>query len=130
MKSKKTRAQLDREIGEALATHSTKRSRLSPDVSAAFASMVDNAEADAAENLFLGRRNLGYTGDPKEFRFSPLFARLIPGAKHDRLLEIIEEHSQHPHRRLGRTLTASEANRLLKEAGKIYNEELALARAL
>ena len=129
MKSKRTPAQLDREIGEALTRRVTKRSRLSHDITAAFASMVESAETDAAENLFLARRDEGYTGEPKEFRFSNVYARRLPSYKHERIVDYIEQYSQHPHDRLGRTLTTSEADQLLKEASKIRDEELAYLRA-
>lgn len=129
VKSKRTPAQLDREIGEALAKRSATRSSLSPEVTAAFASMVESAETDGAENLFLARRDEGYTGDPKEFRFSVIFARRLPSYKHERIVDYIEQYSQHPHDRLGRKLTASEASRLQQEASKMREEETVYLRA-
>lgn len=118
--TKKTARQLDGEIADALTQRSKKPSSM---VLAVFESMVDNAETEGGENLSLGQRGLGYTGDPKEFRFSKIFASRIPGAKYERLVEIIEEHSQRPHDRLGRVFTPKEAAWMLAEARKIYGDE-------
>lgn len=117
---KKTARQLDNEIAHALTQRPKKPSS---SVLAVFESMADNAETDGGENLFLGQRDLGYTGDPKEFRFSKIFARRIPGAKYERLVEIIDEHSQRPHTRLGRVFTPKEAAWMHSEARKIYDDE-------
>ena len=124
---KKTTAQLDREIGTALAKRPA-RSALSPKLCQVWTRMVEDAETDGAENLFLSRGDEGYTGDPKEFRFSAIFARRIPCYKYERLVDYIEQYGEHPHEHLGRALTAREADRLLKEAGRIRDEELTHAR--
>jgi hypothetical protein len=120
---KKTLHQLDSEIAIALAKQPSPK-RPGRDVAAVFGDMVDNAVTEGGENLVLGQRGLGYTGDPKEFRFSKIFAIRIPGAKYERLVEIIEEHSQRPHDRLGRVFTPKEAAWMRSEARKIYDDEL------
>lgn len=124
----KRRRWIAREVDEILRAstdNATKPSRLTPDLSAAFAAMAEEAESDAGENLYLGRRALGYMGDPKEFRFSEIFARHLPGEKYNRLVEIITEFRRRAHDRLRRPLTGREADRLEQEARKIRDEEIA-----
>lgn len=126
-KPKKSSAQLDAEIAHAL----TKRSKKpSPEVAALFAHLADIAESEGAENLSLAKRDEGYAGDPKEFRFSEIFARHLPTYKHERLVERIEECQQYAptssldlHHGLGRALTEKEADWMRSEARKIYDEE-------
>lgn len=120
--TKKSARQLDAEIAHALAKPPGSK-RPAGDVVKLFEHMADVAEAGGAENLSLGQGSLGYSGDPKEFRFSEIFARRLPSAKHERLLEMIDEYSAHPYRLLGRKLTAKEAEWLRREAKKIYEEE-------
>ena len=121
---KKTGRQLDVEIDKALAKRPARRSRgPSPDVAAVFANLADNAEAYGAENLALARRDEGYTGDPKEFRYSEIFARRLPTYKYELLVDYIEEYRTSPHDRLGRALTAKEAEWMLREASKIRDDE-------
>jgi hypothetical protein len=122
MSRKKSPAQLDAEIAGALAKRSSTK-RVSRDVAAAFADMAERAEIEAGENLYLGRGALGYTGDPREFRFSALFGTSLPSAKYDRLVEIVDEYSAHPHDRLGRKLTQKEADWMRAEAKKTLEDE-------
>lgn len=92
---------------------------------------IDNAEVDGAENLYLARHEEGYVGDPKEFRFSEIFARRLPTYKHERIVEYIDEARRLPPPRLRRRLTDKEADWLLREVGKIKEEEQAhIAKAL
>jgi hypothetical protein len=121
---KKRGRQLAAEIDEVLAkppTHGSRRP--SPDVAAVFSSLADNAEAYGAENLSLARRDEGYTGDPKEFRYSVIFARRLPTYKYELLVDYIEEYRLHPHERLGRLLTAKEAIWMEQEARRIRDGE-------
>lgn len=121
---KKTAAQLDTEIAEALTKRPTRRARgTQPDVAAVFANLADNAEAYGAENLSLARRDEGYTGDPKEFRYSAIFARRLPTYKYELLVDYIEEHRKSPHDLLGRVLTANEAAWMQRKAAKIRDDE-------
>ena len=124
MTSRKTAAQLDTEIAEALTKRPTRRARgPHPDVANVFTTLANNAEAYGAENLSLARRDEGYTGDPKEFRYSAIFARRLPTYKYELLVDYIEEHRKSPHDRLGRVLTAKEAEWMLREAAKIRDDE-------
>lgn len=124
MPSKKSAAQLNAEIAEALVKHAPSRKRGAPsaDVVATFANMADNAEAYGAENLFLARRAEGYMGNPKEFRFSEIFARRLPTYKYELLVDYIDEHRKIPHDRLGRAFTSKEADWMHSEAAKIRDE--------
>ncbi|HSX23401.1 MAG TPA: hypothetical protein VLE97_11560 [Gaiellaceae bacterium] len=120
MSARKRAAQLDAEIAHALAKRERKPS---PEIVTLFEWLADIAEAEGAENLALGQRDLGYTGDRKEFRYSDIFATRMPSAKHDRLVEVIEEASLHPHSKIGRVLTAKEASWMRAQARRIYDEE-------
>lgn len=94
-----------------------------------FNDFVTDAESYGAENLFLARRDEGYVGDPKEFRFSHVYARRLPMYKHELIVDYIDESSRLPHdrlrRRLRRRLTDKEADWMRREAKRIYAEELA-----
>jgi hypothetical protein len=61
---------------------------------AIFERLESNADVDASENLFLARKEFGYNGDPKEFRFSEIYAREHPRAKRDRFNELLDEAQQ------------------------------------
>ena len=67
------------------------------DVTKLFDHFADNAESYGAENLYLARRDEGYDGDPKEFRFSEIYARRIPTYKHELIVDYIDEASTSPH---------------------------------
>jgi hypothetical protein len=88
-----------------------------------FSDLASNAESYGAENLFLARRDEGYIGDPKEFRFSHIYARRLPTYKHELLVDYIEEYSKTPHDRLQRRLTEREAGWMRREAKKLYAQE-------
>lgn len=82
------------------------------------------------ENLSLAKRDEGYTGDPKEFRFSEIFARRLPTYKYERLIDHIDECQERApkevgdrHFSLGRRLTEKEADWMRQEARKIYDDE-------
>ncbi len=86
---------------------------------ALFLFLEPTAESDAGENLWLGRRLLGYTGDKKEFRFTELFAKRLPGEKYNRMLELIDEYE----------LTRTDITWLRNEARKLYNSEISHLRS-
>lgn len=90
-----------------------------------FNDFAADAETDASEDLFLGRLSLGYVGDPMEFRASSIYARRLPGEKSARIHDYVAEYSKSPHNRLRRPLTAKEADWMLREADKLYKDELA-----
>jgi hypothetical protein len=119
--TKKTARQLDNEIAEALRQPRSKSP--ASEVIAAFNDMADTAESNAGENLYLGRRELGYTGDSKDFRFSDLCARQLPGEKYAGLIGTIDEARVLSTNPLGRKLTDKEAEWMRREAKKIYEEE-------
>ena len=93
-----------------------------------FGYFTDNAESYGAENLFLARHDEGYVGDPKEFRFSAVYARRLPAYKHELIVDYIEDAGRSSHERLGRRLTSKEADWLRREANKLYQEERAHAQ--
>jgi len=94
-----------------------------------FEHFADDAESYGAENLYLARRDEGYVGDPKEFRFSEIYARRIPTYKYELIGDYIDEASKSPHERLGRRLTAAEADWMRRKAKKLYDEESPYAHA-
>jgi hypothetical protein len=94
-----------------------------------FDHFANDAESYGAENLYLARRDEGYVGDPKEFRFSEIYARRIPMYKYELIVDYIDEAAKSPHEKLGRRLTAAEANWMRREAKKLYEEEFSHAPA-
>jgi len=84
-------------------------------IDALMADLSERAEIEAGENLYLGRGALGYVGEPTEFRFSELFAQLLPGEKYNRLVELIEEHDCSP----------AQARKMLAAAKATLNSERA-----
>lgn len=99
------------------------------EVTQLFDAFASDAASYGAENLFLARRDEGYVGDPKEFRFSSIYARRFPTYQHELLLNYIEEYSKLPHERLQRRLTPKEADWMQHEAKKLYKQELGHIRS-
>jgi hypothetical protein len=93
-----------------------------------FDQFVADAESYGAENLYLARQDEGYVGDPKEFRFSHVYARRLPTYKHELLLDYIEEYSRIALDRLRRRLMAKEADWMRSKAKKLYEEESSRSR--
>ena len=115
--ARKRGAQLDRDIAEVLGRPQVARTP-SLDVVEAFNRMVNDAAAYGAENLFWDRRRRGYTGDPKEFRFSEVFASNLPTYKYELLIEYIEQYGKRPHEGLGRRLMSDEMDWMRHEAAR------------
>jgi len=123
---KKSGRRLDAEIAQALVKRSGRKP--DPDVVAAFEHMASDAESYGAENLFLARRDEGYAGDPKEFRFSEIYARRLPTYVYELLTEYIEQYARIPHDRLGRKLTPKEVDWMTREASRIRDAEVRALR--
>lgn len=122
MVTKKRSRQLDRDIAGALAKRAPTK-RPARDVVDLFTQLVSNAEAYGSENLYLARRDEGYTGDPKEFRYGEIYARRLPAYKYELIIDYIDEYNKRPHEKLGRKLTAAEADWMRSEASKIQDDE-------
>lgn len=123
--SKRSR-QLDRDIAEALTSASAKKP--AREIIKLFERLASDAESYGAENLFLARRDEGYTGDPKEFRFSTTYARRLPSYKYELLVDYIDERHRLPDDVLGRKLAEAEASWMLQQAARLRDEERATFR--
>lgn len=126
MTAKKSARQIDVEIAHSLAKRPPKKPR--PEAVALFEYLADNAEAYGRENLSYARREEGYTGDPKEFRYSEIWAARLPDYKHTLLVDYIDEAYEKPHARLGRKLTQKEQEWMGREATKMFHDEMRFVR--